>query len=166
MRCPPTIHPWLSERELESWVDESTSREEYQRRLAIFWLATRRTFTHEVASMLRVGRSTVWTWLHAYNQDGPAGIAAKDRGGRRDAFLTLDEECALLASLEAQAARGEFVVAAQLHGAVVRAVGHAVSRAYVGRLLHRHRWRKVAPRPRHPRADPAMPHAATLDPMT
>jgi transposase len=157
----PSNHPPVAERASdESWIDESTSREEYQRRLAIFWLifwlTTRRMFTHEVASMLRVGRSTVWTWLHAYNQHGPAGIAARDRGGRRDAFFTLDEECALLASLEAQAARGEFVVAAQLRGAVERAVGHAVSWAYVGRLLHRHRWRKVAPRPRHPRADPAM----------
>lgn len=156
MRYPPTVHPWLSERELESWVDASTTREDYQRRLAIFWLATRRTFTHEVASMLRVGRSTVWTWLRAYNRAGPAGVAAKSRGGRRDAFLTLEEERALLTSLEAQAARGEFVVAAQLHGAVEHAVGHAVSRAYVSRLLHRHRWRKVAPRPRHPKADSAM----------
>lgn len=35
MRPPPTIHARLNERESEPWVDESTTREEYQRRLAI-----------------------------------------------------------------------------------------------------------------------------------
>jgi hypothetical protein len=31
-----------------------------------------------------------------------------------------------------------------------------VSLAYVYRLLHRHGWRKLGPRPRHPKAQPAV----------
>ena len=32
-------------------------------------------------------------------------------------------------------------------------VGHPVARFTIYRLLERHDWRKIAPRPRHPKAD-------------
>ena len=33
-------------------------------------------------------------------------------------------------------------------------VGHAVDDSTIYRLLNRHGWRKLMPRPRHPKADP------------
>ncbi|MFA5863953.1 MAG: winged helix-turn-helix domain-containing protein [Phycisphaerae bacterium] len=42
---------------------------------------------------------------------------------------------------------GKVLTARQLHAQANRAVGREVSVAYVYRLLHRHDWRKLGPRP-------------------
>lgn len=59
----------------------------------------------------------------------------------------------LLLSWEQRALRGEVLTAAQLQPEVEAKVGQPVSRDYVYRLLHRHQWRKLGPRPRHLKAD-------------
>ncbi|MGH9431358.1 MAG: helix-turn-helix domain-containing protein, partial [Terriglobia bacterium] len=48
--------------------------------------------------------------------------------------------------------KGRILTAPQIHAQLCQATGKKVSRAYVYRLLHRHRWRKLGPRPRHVRA--------------
>jgi transposase len=83
-----------------------------------------------------------------------AVLARRGRGGRRWAFLTLDQERELLAALQAEAGRGQVLTAKQIHGRVRQAVGKKVSLDYVYRLLHRHGWRKRDPRSRHVKADP------------
>src|SRR5436189_176951 len=59
----------------------------------------------------------------------------------------------------ARALRGEVVTASSLRPAVEDTLGHAVSASYLRDLLHRHDWRKLAPRPRHPEADVAVQEA-------
>jgi transposase len=54
------------------------------------------------------------------------------------------------------AGRGQILTAPQLRGELEKLTAHRVSLAYVYRLLHRHGWRKLGPRPRHPRAQPAV----------
>jgi len=148
------VEPWLSELELLDWMRAAESRAAYQRRLAV-WLTYLRHFpAREVATLLGVSTPAVWRWLSQYNRQGPAGLMRRGRGGRRWAFLSLDQERELLATLQAQAGRGQVLTAKQIHGRVGQAVGKEVSLDYVYRLLHRHGWRKLGPRPRHVKADP------------
>jgi len=150
----PHVEPWLSELELLEWVRAGDSRGAYQRRLAV-WLTYLRHFpAQEVAALLGVSTPAVWRWISQYNRQGPAGLARKGRGGRRWAFLTLGRERELLAALQEEAGRGQVLTAKQIHGRVRQAVGKKVSLDYVYRLLHRHGWRKLGPRPRHVEADP------------
>ncbi len=148
------IEPWLSEVELWEWLRQAQSRAEYQRRLVV-WLSYLRRFpAHEVATLLGVSTQAVWLWIGQYNRQGPAGLQRKGRGGRRWAFLTLDQEQDLLATLQEQAGQGKVITAKQICRRVCRAVGKEVSLDYVYRLLHRHGWRKLGPRPRHVQSDP------------
>jgi transposase len=48
---------------------------------------------------------------------------------------------------------GEIVSATAIWPAISKAMGRKVSLAYVYRLLHRHGWRKLGPRPRHVKAN-------------
>jgi transposase len=148
------VEPWLSELELLEWVRAGDSRGAYQRRLAVWLTYLRHYPAHEVAALLGVSTPAVWRWLSQYNRQGPVGLARKGRGGRRWAFLTLDRERELLAALQEEAGRGRVLTAKQIHGRVRQAVGKKVSLDYVYRLLHRHGWRKLGPRPRHVEADP------------
>ena len=148
------IEPWLSEVELLEWLRQAQSRAEYQRRLAVWLTSLRRFPAHEVATLLGISTQAVWLWIGQYNRQGPAGLQRKGRGGRRWAFLTLDQEQDLLATLQEKAGQGKVITAKQIYRRVCRAVGKEVSLDYVYRLLHRHGWRKLGPRPRHVQSDP------------
>jgi hypothetical protein len=52
------------------------------------------------------------------------------------------------------ALRGELATTEEIWRAFEARVGHEVDDSTVYRLLARHAWRKLMPRPRHPQADP------------
>ena len=94
-----------------------------------------------------------------YNRCGPAALDTPGKGGRRNEYLTAAEEAAFLAPFFARAARGEIATATEIHHAFEAHLGHAVHRSTSYRLLERHRWRKLVPRPLPPHADPAAQEA-------
>ena len=159
MRNPAQLEPWMSPEELALWVREAPTRQTYQIRLAI-WLTHLGPFhAREVADMLQVSRQAVWLWVSQYNKRGPQALERKGRGGRRWGYLLWTQEEALLASLYEQASQGSVITAPSLLPQIQEATGRAVSLDYVYKLLHRHRWRKVGPRPRHVKANPARQEA-------
>jgi len=80
-------------------------------------------------------------------------------GGRRRQNMSVEEEAAFLAPFVAAAKRGGVLVVAPIKAAYEQAVGRGVPDSTVYRLLARHGWRKLAPRPRHPKGDPAQQEA-------
>jgi transposase len=152
MRPPALIKRWLSEEELAVWVREAPSKDAYQKRLAV-WLTHLRHSAADVADFLQVSKPAVWRWVGQYNRLGPEGLRRKGRGGRRWSFLSWEKEQALLQSWEERALGGEILTAPQLVPEIEEAVGNPVSVDYVYKLLHRHDWRKLGPRPRHVKAE-------------
>jgi hypothetical protein len=67
-----------------------------------------------------------------------------------------EEEEAFLAAWKTKAEQGQLVVVAPLQVALEERLGHRVKSSVVYRLLERHRWRKVAPDTRHPKAQPSV----------
>jgi transposase len=92
--------------------------------------------------------------ISTYNRHGPEAIETPGKGGRRHQYLTLPEEKEFLAPFFAQAESGEIATVAQIQRAHEAKVGHEVDESTIYRLLDRHGWRKLMPRPRHPQADP------------
>lgn len=149
MRNPARIEPWLSADELLVWVREAPDRDAYQKRLAI-WLTVIGPFhAHEIAQMLGASKQAVWLWVGQYNKHGPEGLGRSGRGGRRWSYLSREEEEELLAVFRDRAARGDMVTATAIWPEISKALGREVSLGYVYKLLHRHGWRKLGPRPRH-----------------
>lgn len=152
MRPPAQLVSWFSPEEMAVWVRESPDKEAYKKRLAI-WLTHLRHSAPEIADLLQVSTPSVWLWVKQYNRQGPEGLNRQGRGGRRWSFLSWEEEEALLQCWEERALRGEILTAPQMLPDVEQAVGKPVSLDYVYRLLHRHQWRKLGPRPRHLKAN-------------
>ena len=159
MRPPAKIAPWFSVEQLQAWVREAPDKGSYQRRLAIWLTHLGPSPAWAVAEMLGVSQQAVWKWVAEYNRQGPDGLQREGRGGRRWALLSERQEQAVLGRLAKQAAAGDVITAKQVLPAVCEAVGRDVSLAYVYKLLHRHAWRKLGPRPRHVKQKPAA-HAA------
>jgi transposase len=75
------------------------------------------------------------------------------RGGRRFGLMSLEEEVKLLEELKPEAEKGRVIGAFAVRRQVENKLGKKVSKDYPYDLLHRHGWRKVVPRPEHPKAD-------------
>ena len=75
-------------------------------------------------------------------------------GGRRRQNMSPEEEQAFLAPFFSPAGQGGILVVAPLKAAYEKALGRSVPDSTVYRLLALHGWRKLAPRPRHPKGSP------------
>jgi transposase len=106
----------------------------------------------EIARHCGVGKFTVQKLISRYNRFGVAAVETKGKGGRKREYLTVEQERQFLEPFFIRATAGEIATAAEIHRAFEDCVAHKVDESTIYRLLQRHRWRKVAPRPRHPQA--------------
>jgi transposase len=148
-----SVVPYLPLEELAVWAREAADKGSYQRRLAVWMTATYGFAARYVAELLCVSKQAVWLWIKQYNEAGPLGLSREGRGGRRWAFLSFEEELDLLSRLVKRAERGGILTAGTVKQVVERRLGREVSVGYVYRLLHRHGWRKLTPRPRHEKSN-------------
>lgn len=106
----------------------------------------------EIAIHCGVSTTTVHHVIAAYNRRGVEAVETPGKGGRRSSYLSLEDERAFLAPFVARAERGEIATVAEVQQAFEAQIGQAVDDSTIYRLLHRHGWRKLMPRPRHPQA--------------
>ena len=107
----------------------------------------------EIARHCGVSKAMVHDVISTYNRLGVVAVDTPGKGGRRRKSLTLQEEKAFLAPFFAQAENGAIATVTQIQRAFEERIGHDVDDSTIYRLLHRHGWRKLMPRPRHPKAD-------------
>lgn len=104
-----------------------------------------------------IGLSVGWvrSWWSRVGQFGLKAFEAMEdhRGGRHHAYLTQEEEDAFIAPFLKKAKKGGVLIVPPIHLAYEKLVKRKVKPMTVYRLLHRHGWRKIAPRPQHPKAN-------------
>jgi len=111
-----------------------------------------------IATAMGVSLSTVNRAHMAYDHGGIKALKPKPIGGRMRENMTLAEEKALLARFAKAAGAGELLNIHDLKAAYEQAIGHETSNSTVYNLLARHGWRKLMPRPFHPKRDLAAQH--------
>jgi transposase len=130
------------------------------RRVQCVWLRAKLGLSNdEIAVALGWSPNTVRAWHSPFLRHGEGILVGVGRGGRQHAYLAPDEEEAFLEGFLEQAERGGILVVGEIKAAYEEAVGHPVPKSTVYRMLARHGWRKVAPRPRHPKGDPTAQEA-------
>ena len=65
--------------------------------------------------------------------------------------MSVEEEARILAPFLERAAKGELVEVREIAAVYQTAVNHHVSNGQIYCVLHRHGWRKVMPRSKHPK---------------
>ena len=96
----------------------------------------------------------------AYDQRGVKALKPSRMADAKHENMTLAEEKDLLAHFAKTAGAGEMLNIQDLKVAYEKAIGHATSNSTVYKLLHRHGWRKLMPRPFHPKRDLAAQDAS------
>lgn len=124
-------------------------------RLQCLWLRAKEGLSTEaIARTVGFSVSHVRRIWSDYMRGGLAGAQGRPKGGRRHQNLTVAQEQAVLTPLKQEAQAGRLVTVRGFQLRYERQVGHAVPPSTVYRLLARHQWRRVQPRPKHPKDNP------------
>ena len=138
---------------LAPMLKEAHSKAEYQRVQCVWLRATLGLSSQQIAEALGGQASSVRHVQARYLREGEDTLRDKPHGGRYHAHLTRSEEQALLTPFLERVKQGEIVLAAPVQQAYTERLGHPVHHSIVYRALHRQGWRKVQPRPQHPKTD-------------
>jgi transposase len=131
------------------------SHAEYQRIQCVLIRATLGSSAAQIAQLLGWSTATVHVLHSRWAKEGEAIFELRGRGGRRHQYLSVEGEQALLAPFVERAEAGGMLSVGEIQQALEQQTGMQVAPSTVYRLLDRHGWRKVVPRPRHPKADVA-----------
>jgi transposase len=138
---------------LKELLRKTKNKADFQRVQCIWLRAAFGMSSEQVAQAVGFSPATVKKLWCQYFSGGEEILIGQGRGGRRWANLSLEEEEKVLVHFFQRAKGGEVLVVNEVKAAYEEAVGRSVPKSTVYRMLARHGWRKIAPRPRHPKAD-------------
>jgi transposase len=137
---------------LREKLAQAESKEQFQRWQIIYVIKTKGFTPAEAADVVGVSTGTVHQWVHAYNKNGPDNYNLKGRGGRRSSYMTVEQESELLNEFANDAEKGLIITAWDVQKRIEKKTGMKVSDDFVYDLFNRNGWRKVVPKPRHPKS--------------
>lgn len=136
-------------------LKKAEGKPEFQRIQCVLLRATLGASAKDIAQVVGWTVGTVRVMHSQYAKEGDTFFDVVRRGGRHRQNMTVAGEEAFLAPFFERAKAGGILVASEIKLAYEAALGKTVAESTVYRMLARHGWRKIAPRPRHPKADPA-----------
>ena len=132
--------------------DQATTLADLRKALSVLLIADVGLDAEKASEVLGISKRTIFRNRNRLCVQGQP--AQRDWGGRRNSFMSVDEERAFLAEWESKAAEGGVLTVPPIHAALVKKLGHSVPMSTTYRLLARHGWRKVQPDTKHPKSDP------------
>lgn len=131
---------------------KAKTKAEFQRVQSVWLRASLNLEDDQIAIAVGLSCNTVRCLHSRFRLQGEEALIGVGRGGRRRQNLSIEQEDELLRPFLEKAGAGGILVANPIKVAYEHVVGHEVPKSTIYRLLARHGWRKLAPRPRHPKA--------------
>ncbi len=145
--------------ELFALLKEAKSKGDFQR-IQCLWLRSSLNLpAADIAMAIGWKAGSVRQVQSRYFKEGESALRGVGRGGRRNRYLTWEEEETFLRGFVERASRGGILVVSEVKAAFEARIGRSVPKSTVYRLLARHGWRKLTPRPRHPKTEEAVQEA-------
>ena len=135
-------------------MSEARNISELKRAQCIYFRSEHGLPPQQIADMVGFDVGTVRNLHSAFLRDGEAALKLSGKGGRYHAYLTEEEEASWLEGFRGAGENGGILEVGRIQAAFEEKVGRKVAKSTVYDLLHRHGWRKITPRPRHPKSDP------------
>ena len=139
--------------EIKQAYKASTDTKEQKRLLCLKLRAELGYSSKQIASIVDCSEIQVRSVISNYNKNGLSAILRGKQGGNHR-NLSYKEESEVLAPFIREAESGKILVVADIHKAYEAIMGRPVARSTTYRILKRHNWRKIKPRPKHPKSKP------------
>lgn len=138
-----------NKREIEAARKKNKSKN-VERRLAALSLRADGKTLQEIAEITGYNWRYVGDLVEKYCKNGLEAITENHhKGNRRN--MSYQEEQDFLNAYQEQSEDGQLVDTANIRQAYEERVGHHISSGQIYRIFHRHGWRKVMPRSKHPK---------------
>jgi len=138
---------------MEILLREVSSFAELQRIQAIYFRAHFNDSSKIVAKRTGLALQTIRNLHSRWRSEGEKALELKKKGGRHHENLNLEQEEKLIEKHRASAEVGGILEVSQIHQSYEQIMGGKVAKSTTYRMLARHGWRKIAPRPKHPKSD-------------
>ena len=139
--------------EVQQALKSATSKEEFQRVQAVLLRMELGLRAAEIGKILGLHTASIWKIHARFIKEGAAILKSKPHGGRHHENLSIAKERKLLKPFLKQATRSGILIVSSIKTAYEKEVGYKVPASSIYRMLERHGWRKIVPRPSHPKAD-------------
>jgi transposase len=144
--------PHLSDSEIKERLSKNRETLAHSRWQIIYLIQVGKVTSAElVAPIVNLSVHSIYKIVEKYNLVGESSIVYKPKGGRRKAYLSLEEEKELFISLEDKASKGQIKTAGDIRLIVEKKVGRVISDDFLWDLFQRNGWKKKMPRPHHPK---------------
>lgn len=136
-------------RRAEDALRETKDLDTYKQAMAVILLNDYGFSIQEAAELMQCSHATI---SRLRNRFAKGEMTKKPRNGN-NSYFSLEEEREIIREFEEQARSGTITNVSSIKEAYTKRLGHDVANSTIYRMLKRHGWRKVSPRPRHPQAD-------------
>ena len=136
-------------REIEQ-ARKGNKNKRVEARLKALELRAKGAKAKEVSEKTGFHAGSVTRLVAKYRDHGIEAITGNHYGGNHR-NMSVEEEAAILAPYKEEAEKGVLVEISEIGKAYQRKVSHPVSKGQIYCVLHRHGWRKVMPRSKHPK---------------
>ena len=107
----------------------------------------------EIGEMIGYNTNYVEQIQARFWREGEQLFIVKEKGGRHNENLSLEEESQLLDEFKEKSKEGNIIEISRIHEAYTKIVkekeGKQPAKSTTYRMLNRHEWRKITPRPKH-----------------
>jgi transposase len=137
--------------EVKRLMNIAKNKEEFRRYQSIYLRVSEKMPVVLIAKITGLSESHIHRIHSQCRKKGLAIISSAKKGGRYRSYLSIEQEQKMLEEIEQKAINGGVVEISKVHKIFEETIGSKIARYTTYRLLHRHGWRKITPRPYHPK---------------
>lgn len=120
---------------------------------AVYLKSAHGMMAEEIAKIVGFSKGYLWSIHSLYRNKGEEAFELGRRGGDFHRNISYESEKALLSEMESDGDLGKILEVRNIKKRYEELANKQVHKSVIYRMLARHGWRKVAPRPYHPKND-------------
>lgn len=150
MRNDKKIHIYREKKQEIREYRENNRDKRIEKRLEALEMRAEGKRNKEISEKTGFHTQYITVLVSRYKTKGIASIVENHyRGNRRN--LSYAEEEQILEPFRKAAKEGKLIAISEIEKTYREAVGHSIGTAQIYYVLHRHGWRKIMPRSKHPK---------------
>ena len=124
------------------------------KRVQVILLGSKGLSAQEIGLIVGLKEPSIWRLWKRYREEGISMIRDKRGQNRGKAYLSLENEINFLSPFKEEAKSGKIVTVQSIRDKHEMLLSKTLSPGATYNLLRRHGWRKIVPRPEHPKYKP------------
>jgi transposase len=137
---------------MEKLLQAAKNLNEHKRIQCIYFRAKFDYSADLIAQITGYKLQTVRNIHSSFLKQGVKALKVNQKGGRYNSVLTFNEEKKFIKEFDDKAKKGGIIEVSKIHKAYEEKAKQKVAKSTVYRMLNRHNWRKITPRPSHPKS--------------